>query len=99
MMKVRKRHMGGVYEEKGLGSPKTDRNIRHERHSFDLKRLEQSNPNLDRNLEILFPKKGNEKFIELTRSKHNDYDERLKGLKSVMNEMSDIGEVEPSIRG
>lgn len=29
MMKVRKRQVGGVYEEKGLGSPKVDRPDRH----------------------------------------------------------------------
>ena len=59
MMKVRKRQVGGNYEEKGLGSPKYEKPPRHERHSFDLRKLEQSNPNIDRNLEILFPKKGN----------------------------------------
>lgn len=91
MMKVRKRQVGGAYEEKGLGSPKLDRPQRHERHSFDLRKLEQSNPNIDRNLEILFPKKGNESFIKNTRTKQNDYEEKLKGLKSVMNEISDIG--------
>ena len=50
MMKVRKRQIGGAYEEKGLGSPKYQRPERHERHSFDLRKLEQSNPNIDRNL-------------------------------------------------
>ncbi len=34
----------------------------------------------------------------MSRSKHNDYEERMKGLKSVMNEISDIGEIEPSVR-
>ena len=71
--------------------------MRKQRQSFDLKRIEQSNPNLDRNLEILFPRKGNERQIQMNRSRQQDYEERLKGLKSVMNEIEDIGEVEPSI--
>lgn len=29
----------------------------------------------------------------MTRSKQNDYEDRLRGLKSVMNEIEDIGEV------
>jgi hypothetical protein len=47
LMKVRKRGMGGMYEEKGFGAQKhNDKEIRRQRHSFDLKKLEQSNPNL-----------------------------------------------------
>lgn len=85
-MKVRKRQLGGAFEEKGLSSSKHESKVlKKERHSFDLRKLEQSNPNIDRNLEILFPKKANEKYIQMARSKHNDYEERMKGLKSVMN--------------
>lgn len=80
-MKVRKRGQGGFYEE----NRKDDRELRKQRQSFDLKRIEQSNPNLDRNLEILFPKKANDKQIQMGRSRQMDYEERLKGLRSVMN--------------
>jgi hypothetical protein len=92
-MKVRKRGQGGRYEVDGGPSKLEDKEVRKQRHSFDLKKIEQSNPNLNRNLEILFPKKGNEKQIQMTRSKQNDYEDRLRGLKSVMNEIEDIGEV------
>lgn len=40
---------------------------------------------------MLFPKKSNEKLMVSSRSKQNDYEERLRGLKSVMNEIEDIG--------
>lgn len=55
LMKVRKRGHGGFYED----NRGEEREVRKHGQSFDLKRIEQSNPNLDRNLEILFPKKGN----------------------------------------
>jgi hypothetical protein len=54
-MKVRKRGHGGFYED----NRGEEREVRKHGQSFDLKRIEQSNPNLDRNLEILFPKKAN----------------------------------------
>lgn len=69
-MKVRKRGQGGFYEE----NRKDDKELRKQRQSFDLKRIEQSNPNLDRNLEILFPKKSNDKQIQMGRSRQMDYE-------------------------
>jgi hypothetical protein len=39
-MKVRKRQLGGVYEEKGMPSGKQESKIlKKERHSFDLRKL------------------------------------------------------------
>jgi hypothetical protein len=76
MMKVRKRGHGGFFEENGNtvpGKPE-DREIRKQSQSFDLKHIEQSNPNLDRNLQILFPKKSNERQIQLGRSRQIDYE-------------------------
>lgn len=99
LMKVRKRGHGGFYEENGssVQGKLEERERRKQRQSYDLKRIEQSNPNLDRNLQILFPKKPNDRPSQPPRSKQQDYEERLKGLRSVMNEMQDIGEVEPSV--
>jgi hypothetical protein len=76
MMKVRKRGHGGFYEEdgKGIQNKVEEKELRKQRQSFDLKRIEQSNPNLDRNLQILFPKKSNEKQIQMNRSRQMDYD-------------------------
>ncbi len=40
MMRVRKRGMGGAYDEKGLSTHKqSDTEVRRQRHSFDLQKL------------------------------------------------------------
>ncbi|CAM6000072.1 unnamed protein product [Sphagnum balticum] len=96
-IEVRKRGHGGHYEENRV-SGKNEEAPRRERQSFDLAGLEKSNPNLSRNLELLFPKKVGERR-EPVRSKQSEYEDKLKGLRSVMNEISiDLGEVEPTIR-
>ncbi len=71
LMKVRKRGHGGFYEDNR--GEEREKEVRKHGQSFDLKRIEQSNPNLDRNLEILFPKKGNDKQIQSSRAKQVDY--------------------------
>jgi hypothetical protein len=53
-----------------------------------------SNPNIEKNLEMLFPnKKGMVKKTEI-KQKINEYEEKLKGLKSVLSEINkDIQDV------
>jgi len=51
-MKIRKRGQGGRYEQNDIinRSENRDREMRKQDLSYDLKKIEQSNPNLNRNL-------------------------------------------------
>lgn len=63
-----------------------------------MEKIERENPNIKRNMEILFPSKTKTGQKSPSRYKMNSYDEKLKGLKSVMGEISqDMNEIEPDI--
>ena len=96
-MKMRKRGAGGHYDDDQSTSKIMElkmSNMSPPNGKINVKDIRQNNPNIERNFELLFPKKP-EHTKKVKRERNINYmgnDERLKGMKSVMNEISnDIG--------